>query len=342
MRKFLILALLFVLACGVRAETVNLLQNGDFSYDDEGQYWLRFEDGGTASEWNIENGSANFIANSSGKCGAMYYQVVEAPVGATVSVEADWMSNMTGDGNFWAEVFFGTVEDAFAMDTMWTGKEEWTVVESFYSKPGTLWAPSTRLSYPCPSADSSFYDYSNNGEGGIAYKKDGWGMNQVDGDMDWDWQSCGLSENVPVAETLDGWNSGKLGRPTFTSLQSRGDVFVILKLGGDCGNPGGGVSFDNIAINIDSADLVLSGDLNSDGAVNSNDLDIVRANWGASVTPGCLLCGDADGDGVVSSSDLDIIRANWGQSLPATAVPEPATLCLLAISALAMLFVRRR
>ena len=341
MKKFLILAFLFVLACGAHAETVNLLQNGDFSYDDEEACWLRFEDSGTPSEWNIENGTANFIANSSGKCGAMYYQVVKAPVGATVSVEADWMSDMAGDTGFWAEVFFGTVEDAFALDSMWTAKiaPEWTVVESFYSKPGTLWAPSARLSYTCPN--SYFYDYSNNGEGGIAYKKDGWGMNQPTDRIDWEWQSCNLSTNVPVAESEDGWNQGKLGRPTFTSVESRGDVFVILKLGGTCGTPGGGVHFDNVEINIDSADL-LPGDLNCDGSVNSADLDIVRANWGSSVSPGCIGWGDPTGDGVVNSSDLDVVRANWGRTAAANAVPEPATLCLLAISALAMLFVRRR
>ena len=56
----------------------------------------------------------------------------------------------------------------------------------------------------------------------------------------------------------------------------------------------------------------LAGDLNGDGLVGSADLDIVRANWGASVDAGCLLCGDPSGDGSVGSADLDIVRANWG------------------------------
>ena len=62
--------------------------------------------------------------------------------------------------------------------------------------------------------------------------------------------------------------------------------------------------------------LELPGDLNSDGTVNSNDLDIVRANWGATVFPGSLLDGDPTGDGKVNSDDLNIVRANWGSTAP--------------------------
>lgn len=65
----------------------------------------------------------------------------------------------------------------------------------------------------------------------------------------------------------------------------------------------------------------IPGDLNGDGLVGSADLDLVRAHWGASVTPGDLLSGDISADGSVGSADLDIVRANWGNG-PA-AVPEP-------------------
>ena len=72
----------------------------------------------------------------------------------------------------------------------------------------------------------------------------------------------------------------------------------------------------------------LPGDLNDDGMVGSADLDIVRGNWGQSVTPGDLGSGDPSGDGSVGSADLDIVRANWGASSPAS-VPEPCTVLLL-------------
>jgi len=74
----------------------------------------------------------------------------------------------------------------------------------------------------------------------------------------------------------------------------------------------------------------LPGDLDGDGFVGSADLDIVRANWGSTVTAGDLMMGDPSGDGTVGSADLDIVRANWGATLGA-AVPEPAALLLLAI-----------
>ena len=87
----------------------------------------------------------------------------------------------------------------------------------------------------------------------------------------------------------------------------------------------------------------ISGDLNGDGYVGSDDLDIVRSHWGQSVEAGLLSAGDASGDGYVGSPDLDIVRANWGQGvLPrAAAVPEPGLPVLLFI-ATALIFRRAR
>jgi len=64
----------------------------------------------------------------------------------------------------------------------------------------------------------------------------------------------------------------------------------------------------------------LSGDLNGDGFVGGDDLDIVRSHWGQYVTPGSLLSGDPSGDGFVGGDDLDIVRCCWGQGTP----PAPA------------------
>ena len=64
----------------------------------------------------------------------------------------------------------------------------------------------------------------------------------------------------------------------------------------------------------------LPGDLNVDGTVGSADLDIVRGNWGTTVSPGVLLRGDPSGDGTVGSADLDIIRAHWGAATTAAGV----------------------
>ena len=69
--------------------------------------------------------------------------------------------------------------------------------------------------------------------------------------------------------------------------------------------------------------FALAGDLNGDGFVGSDDLDIVRVNWGASVEPGRWDLGDPSGDGMVNSTDLDVIRANWGNGTQPATVPEP-------------------
>ena len=72
----------------------------------------------------------------------------------------------------------------------------------------------------------------------------------------------------------------------------------------------------------------LAGDLNGDGSVNSADLDIVRANWGQTVSDPSG--GDFNGDGIVNSGDLDAVRANWG-AVAAASVPEPGVLVLLVL-----------
>lgn len=90
----------------------------------------------------------------------------------------------------------------------------------------------------------------------------------------------------------------------------------------------------------DFIDTTLLGDCNGDGFVNSGDLDIVRGNWGQSVGGGAA-DGDLSGDGVVNSSDLDVVRGNWGATAAASVVPEPATLVLLSLSGLLLIWKRR-
>jgi len=80
----------------------------------------------------------------------------------------------------------------------------------------------------------------------------------------------------------------------------------------------------------------LAGDLDGDGFVGGDDLDLVRSFWGQNVTPGDKASGDASGDGFVGGDDLDCVRTDWGQGLPPAPsktrpVPEPGVFVMLAL-----------
>ncbi len=72
----------------------------------------------------------------------------------------------------------------------------------------------------------------------------------------------------------------------------------------------------------------ITGDLNADGQVGIDDLDIVLNNWNQSVTPGNWAVGDPTGDGFVGLDDLDVVLNNWndGESPAALAGSQDETL----------------
>ena len=85
------------------------------------------------------------------------------------------------------------------------------------------------------------------------------------------------------------------------------------------------------------------GDLNGDGFVGGDDLDIVRSFWGQTVTPGNRFQGDPSGDGYVGGDDLDEVRAHWGEGTPPASrvVPEPSSAAIL-LGMVGWLTYRRR
>jgi len=83
----------------------------------------------------------------------------------------------------------------------------------------------------------------------------------------------------------------------------------------------------------------LVGDLDGDGFVGINDLNIILGAWNQSVPPGDP---DADpsGDGFVGLDDLNAVLGNWNAGTPpppGAAVPEPASLTLLTLAGLTIL-----
>jgi hypothetical protein len=88
------------------------------------------------------------------------------------------------------------------------------------------------------------------------------------------------------------------------------------------------------------------GDADADGGVDVGDLGILAFNWNQA---GAYADGDFNDDNVIDVGDLGVLAFNWAWTYlnqpvpPASApasLPEPATLCVLAIGALAL--VRRR
>ncbi len=90
--------------------------------------------------------------------------------------------------------------------------------------------------------------------------------------------------------------------------------------------------------------IIPAGDLNLDGFVGIDDLNIVLANWNSNVTAGVWLSGDPSGDGFVGIDDLNAVLGNWNAGTPPTIVtaniPEPATAALL-LYGVALLAKRR-
>jgi len=88
--------------------------------------------------------------------------------------------------------------------------------------------------------------------------------------------------------------------------------------------------------NGDVGAVSLVGDLDGDGFVGINDLNIVLANWNQNVPPANPLA-DPSGDGFVGIDDLNAVLGNWNAGTPPTdsannPVPQPATLLVFILS----------
>jgi hypothetical protein len=152
--------------------------------------------------------------------------------------------------------------------------------------------------------------------------------------------------------TIDGIYTAQ--SPTDTPLDLTGVDFDTVRLGTGLTSGGGGADFDNVLVKTVPAVTAVPGDADGDGDADLDDIGIWATNFTGSLAPGSgtgtLGTGDFDGDKDVDLDDQGIWASNFTGSLAPggvataalAAVPEPASLSLLALGAIATLARRRR
>jgi hypothetical protein len=131
---------------------------------------------------------------------------------------------------------------------------------------------------------------------------------------------------------------------SFESLEVQPGVYPLLQfeyetlLSPMCGymSADGFVSVNGVTTNVPSSGggVVCEyqpGDTNGDWRTNLTDLNNVKNNFGGTSPPSL---GDTDGDNDIDLVDLNNVKNNFGAS-PSVAVPEPTSLTIAALSAMA-------
>jgi hypothetical protein len=99
--------------------------------------------------------------------------------------------------------------------------------------------------------------------------------------------------------------------------------------------------WDNFLIEGSGGTSTIPGDFDADNDVDGVDFGLWQAGY-PTTSGASLIDGDADADGDVDGVDFGIWQANYPTNVGAAAIPEPATICLLALAGTVLLARRRR
>ena len=156
----------------------------------------------------------------------------------------------------------------------------------------------------------------------------------------------------PIGEGLLGWTGGGVNSQEIGRLELDPSNAAALSNydDGDYSTFGEPNNYDDQTAVQDFSALrswfsaILAGDLDGDGFVGIDDLNLILGKWNQEVTPGSLLDGDPSGDGFVGIDDLNDVLGNWNAGTPppaeGAAVPEPGT-CLLVMAGWGLIHMRR-
>ncbi|XAM01717.1 endonuclease/exonuclease/phosphatase family protein [Phycisphaeraceae bacterium D3-23] len=217
-----------------------------------------------------------------------------------------------------------------------------------------LSTPKLALSYTSNGGEWSYWEGNNWGDG-VAFLDSGNGG-----------QASGATYQATIAPDADyagiihafdliDWDSGNTtGQSVQWSLRDSGGAVITsgtANVGDDAtlhvetglaGAVMGGLTLrlvhtggENNELALDNVlfDQALIGDLTGDGFVGVEDLDLLLAHWGDTVTRYDWSRGDLSGDGVVGQADLDAVLAHWSNgTAPDVNIPEPGTLGALLLA----------
>lgn len=148
-----------------------------------------------------------------------------------------------------------------------------------------------------------------------------------------------FDQNSSIESTVGLWDRSKEPGDDYEIIGTggAGHWYTVVTTEGDVTAEGSALLTDYYTVGIGMLmSNSLRGDLNDDGFIGGDDLDLVRSYWGRNVPPADVAA-DPSGDGFVGGDDLDLVRANWGRRTPPapssaaaiTRVPEPAAWILL-------------